>query len=121
VKATAPQLTGDPAHRERLRREARAAAGLTHPGICTVYALEEYDGDLFMAAEYVDGRTLREEMAGGTLPQPADVVRTARDIAAALAAAHAQGIVHRDLKPETFSTSGSRAATVGTTIRARSP
>jgi hypothetical protein len=100
LKAIAPQLTGDPAHRERLRREARAAAGLTHPGICTVYALEEYDGDLFMAAEYVDGRTLREEMAGGTLPQPADVVRTARDIAAALAAAHAQGIVHRDLKPE---------------------
>jgi serine/threonine-protein kinase len=100
LKAIAPQLTGDPAHRERLRREARAAAGLTHPGICTVYALEEYDGDLFIAAEYVDGRTLREEIAHGTRPQPADVVRTAREIAAALAAAHAQGIVHRDLKPE---------------------
>lgn len=100
LKAIAPRLTGDPAHRERLRREARAAAGLTHPGICTIYALEEYDGDLFIAAEYVDGRTLREEIAGGTRQQPADILRTARDIAAALAAAHAQGIAHRDLKPE---------------------
>ena len=100
LKAIAPRLIGDPAQRERLRREARAAAGLTHPGICTVYALEEYDGDLFIAAEYMDGRTLREEIAGGSRPLAADILRTARDIAAALASAHASGIVHRDLKPE---------------------
>jgi hypothetical protein len=100
LKAIAPRLTGDPAQRERLRREARAAAGLTHPGICTVYALEEYDGDLFIAAEYVDGRTLRQELAGSARPSPADVLRTAQEIATALAAAHARGIAHRDLKPE---------------------
>jgi hypothetical protein len=100
LKAIAPRFTGDPGQRERLRREARAAAGLTHPGICTVYALEEYDGDLFIAAEYVDGRTLREEIAAGSRPSTADVLKTARDIASALAAAHASGIVHRDLKPE---------------------
>ena len=100
LKAIAPRLISDPAQKERLRREARAAAGLTHPGICTVYALEEYDGDLFIAAEYMDGRTLREEIAGGSRPLASDILRTARDIAAALASAHASGIVHRDLKPE---------------------
>jgi serine/threonine protein kinase len=50
LKALAPHLTRDPSQRERLRREARAAASLTHPGICTVYALEEIDGDLFIAS-----------------------------------------------------------------------
>src|SRR5882672_9138482 len=52
-KALAPHLTGDASHRERLRREARAAAALTHSGICTVYALEEIDGQLFIASELV--------------------------------------------------------------------
>ena len=100
LKALAPRLTRDPSHRERLRREARAAAALMHPGICTVYALEECGGDLFIATEFVDGHTLRDEIAGGARPSADDVVRTARDLAAALASAHANGITHRDLKPE---------------------
>jgi serine/threonine protein kinase len=100
LKALAPHLLGDAAQRERLRGEARAAASLTHPGICTVYALEEIDGDLFIASEFVDGHTLREEIASGRRPATADVVRTARELAAALAAAHATGMVHRDLKPD---------------------
>ena len=58
LKALAPHLLRDPAQRERLRREARSAASLTHPGICTVYALEEIDGDLYIATEFVDGHTL---------------------------------------------------------------
>ena len=61
LKALAARFTGDEARRERLRREARAAAALTHPGIATVYALEEFDGQLFIAGEYVPGETLREE------------------------------------------------------------
>ena len=65
LKALPPALTCDPSQRERLRREARAAAALTHPGICTVFALEEFDGDLFIAAEFVDGHTLREEIERG--------------------------------------------------------
>jgi hypothetical protein len=105
LKAVAPRLTGDPSNRERLRREARAAAGLSHPGICTVYALEEYDGDLFIAAEYVDGLTLRQ-LLSGPRPGPAEILRTARDVASALASAHAQGIVHRDLKPENVMRTG---------------
>src|SRR5262245_34394586 len=100
LKALAPHLVRDPSQRERLKREARAAALLTHPGICTVYALEEIDGNLYIATEFVDGHTLREEIESGRHPSPSDVARTARELAAALASAHKSGLVHRDLKPE---------------------
>jgi hypothetical protein len=100
LKALAPHLLRDQAQRERLRREARAAAALTHPGICTVYALEEVDGNLYIATEFVDGHTVRDEIASGRRPTSEDVMRTARDLASALAAAHQVGIVHRDLKPD---------------------
>jgi len=100
LKALAPHLTGDASHRERLRREAQAAASLTHSGICTVYALEEIDGQLFIASELVDGHTLRDEMSRG-MPRSAEAIAaTARELADALASAHAKGIVHRDFKPE---------------------
>jgi serine/threonine protein kinase len=100
LKAVAPELTRDANHRERLRREARAAAVLTHPGICTVYALEELDGELYIATEYVEGHTLRDEIGAATRPSLDTIVRTARELASALANAHAKGITHRDLKPE---------------------
>jgi serine/threonine protein kinase len=100
LKALPPGMGSDPTQRERLRREARAAASLNHPGICTVYALVEHDGELFMAAEYLEGHTLRDEIAAGRRAPAQDVLRTAQEIAAALAGAHAAGVVHRDLKPE---------------------
>lgn len=100
LKAVSPELTADPSYRDRLRREARVAAGLTHPGICTVFALEELEGELFIAAEFVDGHTLREEIESGRAPTADEVMRTARGLAAALAHAHGRGITHRDLKPE---------------------
>ena len=99
LKALAPHLLRDASHRERLRREARSAARLTHPGICTVYALEEIDGHLYIATEFVDGHTLRDEIASGR-PTASEVARTAGELAAALASAHKSGVVHRDLKPE---------------------
>ena len=100
LKALAPDLIGDASHRERLRREARAAATLTHSGICTVYALEEIEGQLFIASELVDGGTLRDEISRGG-PRSAEAIEsTARALADALASAHAKGVVHRDLKPE---------------------
>ena len=100
LKALAPHLMRDPSQRERLRGEARAAAALTHPGICTVYALEEIDGDLYIATEFVDGHTLGEEIRAERRPARDEVLRTARELASALASAHAKGIVHRDLKPD---------------------
>ena len=99
LKAIAPGLGSEPERRERLRKEARAAAALSHPGIATVFALEELDDELYLACEYVPGQTLRALIEQGPLPV-AQVVDIATQLAHALAAAHAQGIVHRDLKPE---------------------
>lgn len=84
---------------ERFRREARAAARLSHPAIVHIYELVEGDGGLAIVMEYVEGRTLADLTADG-LPEPALVVRLAHDVAEGLAAAHAAGLVHRDLKAE---------------------
>jgi hypothetical protein len=99
LKALPPEYTQDPARRERLTREARAAAALSHPAVATIFALEEIDGNLFLVSELVTGRTLREEIREGPLP-PDRLLQTLVDIAAGLAAAHGAGIIHRDLKPE---------------------
>jgi len=99
LKALPVPAANDSGRRERLRREARAAAALTHPGIAVVYALEEIDGDLYIATEHVRGRTLRAELDEGTLG-PLRALDTLIDVVSALCAAHEAGIVHRDLKPE---------------------
>jgi hypothetical protein len=99
LKAVAPRFVGDEMRRERLRREARAAAALNHPGIATVYALEDIDNRLYIVGEYVPGETLRDELAGGPL-SPLAAVQTTLAVARALSTAHERGVVHRDLKPE---------------------
>ena len=99
LKALPRTIVPDPDARERLRREARAAGALSHPGIATVYALEEIGDELYLACEYVPGPTLRSMLEQGPLP-PAQVVDIALQLARALVTAHAQGVVHRDLKPE---------------------
>jgi predicted Ser/Thr protein kinase len=99
LKALTPEYTRDPLRRERLRREARAAAALSHPAIATIFTLEEIDGALYIVSELVRGRTLREELRDGPLPQ-SELVRVLLAIATALEAAHGRGIIHRDLKPE---------------------
>jgi hypothetical protein len=99
LKAIARRLTHDPHARARLRREARAAAALVHPGIAVVYSLEEIDGSLFIVSEHIQGETLRDAIAEGPLPL-AEVISIGRQLAGALAAAHDSGVVHRDLKPE---------------------
>jgi predicted Ser/Thr protein kinase len=99
LKALPAAAAADPAFRERLRREARAAATISHRAVAVVYALEEIDDQLFIASEYVPGRTLRSELAAGPIAD--DRARAiAAEIARALAAAHAAGVIHRDLKPE---------------------
>jgi tetratricopeptide (TPR) repeat protein/predicted Ser/Thr protein kinase len=96
IKRVRPALAGQV---ERFRREARAAARLSHPAVVQIYDLVEEGPDLAIVMEYVEGRTLTELTAGG-LPAPALAVRLARDVAEGLAAAHAAGLVHRDLKAE---------------------
>ena len=99
LKVLTPEFNSDPGRRERLRREARAVAALSHPSIATIYALEEYDGALYMVSELVRGENLREELSRGPLPR-SRLLETLLAIADGLAAAHDRGIVHRDLKPE---------------------
>ena len=101
IKVLPPAYTQDPRLRARLRREARAAAALSHPGIATVFALEEFDDRLYLVCEYVAGRTLGAlmEVRAGAI-SIAEVLSIAVDIARALGAAHAHGVIHRDLKPE---------------------
>ena len=99
LKMLPPSYSSNAVARERLALEARAAAALSHPNIATVYALEEIDGNLFIASELVRGETLRTRLSAGALP-PERLLDVLMQIAAALEAAHRQGIVHRDLKPE---------------------
>jgi serine/threonine protein kinase len=91
--------SADAVGRARLQREARAAASLAHPGIATVYALEEDGVDCYLISEFLQGRTLRDELADGPMPYGRWRL-VAIAIAEAVGAAHAQGLVHRDLKPE---------------------
>ncbi len=83
---------------ERFLREARAASALNHPGICTIYAIEECDGHTFIAMELLEGESLDKVLHRGTLPIPRSV-EICIDVADALSAAHKKGIVHRDIKP----------------------
>jgi hypothetical protein len=99
LKALNLEISREPDARERFRREARAAAGLSHPGIATVYALEEIGQQLYLASEYVPGDTLRKLVKSGPMPIE-QVVDIGLQLARALAVAHTAGVVHRDIKPE---------------------
>jgi serine/threonine-protein kinase len=86
--------------RERFLREARTAAGLSHPHIVPIHAVEAREAIVFIAMAYVDGETLADRVRRtGPLP-PHEVARILREVAWALAYAHGRGIVHRDIKPD---------------------
>jgi serine/threonine-protein kinase len=93
VKTLAPS-----ADRARFEREARSAAALSHPNICSVYDYGEADGKPFMVLEYLPNGSLEERLKAGPLTDD-ETVRIATELAAGLAHAHARGLVHRDLKP----------------------
>jgi protein kinase-like protein len=99
LKALPSEYTTDPVRRERLTREARAAAALTHPSIATIFALDELEGALYLVSELVRGETLREELGRGPIAGER-LLSTLIDLASGLAAAHDAGIVHRDFKPD---------------------
>src|ERR687889_630897 len=93
-------LAAQPVLRERFLREARTAAGLSHPHVVPIHAVEEHDGLAFIAMAFVDGETLAERVRRtGPLP-PREVARILREVAWALAYSHGRGIVHRDIKPD---------------------
>jgi len=83
---------------QRFQREARAASALNHPGICTVYAIDQHEGQHFIAMELLEGETLAERIRRGPF-ELAGLLELGIQIADALESAHAKGIVHRDLKP----------------------
>ena len=83
---------------ERFLREARAASGLNHPNICTIFDIGEQDGAPYLVMELLEGETLREKISRDPISVE-DILRHGAEISDALAAAHARGIVHRDVKP----------------------
>jgi serine/threonine protein kinase len=89
---------GDVAQSDRVLREARTAATLRHPNICTIFEAGEIDSQPYIAMEFIVGRSVATLVEGGRLPIER-VVRIGAQIADGLTAAHAQGVVHRDLKP----------------------
>ncbi len=109
LKFLPEQLTRDPAAVERFEREARLAAAINHPNICTVYEVGEFNGLPFLAMELLEGATLKHRIEGKPV-RLNDLLDWAIQITAGLEAAHARGILHRDLKPANlFVTGGGQA------------
>src|SRR5438552_9828803 len=104
LKFLPEELAGDAAAMQRFEREARAASALNHPNICTIHAVEEHEGQPFLAMELLEGRTLRDTIAdqaseGKAVFQLKPLLDAAVQIANGLEAAHQKGIIHRDIKP----------------------
>jgi eukaryotic-like serine/threonine-protein kinase len=99
IKVLQAQFVRDPSFLIRFKREAQAAASLSHPNIVGVYDTGSEDGTHFIVMEYVDGRTLKDVIRAEGPLYPERAAEICADVCSALAAAHARGLIHRDIKP----------------------
>ena len=98
LKFLAAHLLNDEEAKARFLREAKAAAALDHPNICTVYEIGEAEGKTFLSMAFIEGEPLEARIKGGPMPLK-EALDIGRQIAEGLEAAHEKGVVHRDIKP----------------------
>src|SRR6266550_1778554 len=111
IKVLPAELTAKEANLKRFEREARLASALDHPNICTIFDLNEINGVNFIAMQYVEGRNVRDLVAGRPL-ELQSALSIAIQVTDALVAAHARGIIHRDIKAGNVMVTGSGQAKV---------
>ena len=111
LKFLAAHLLHDAEAKQRFLREARAAAALHHPNICTVFEVAEAEGKTFLAMAYLEGESLEDRIARGPLPLN-ETLEIGRQIAEGLEAAHEKGVVHRDIKPANVMVDAKGRATI---------
>ena len=99
LKFLPPSFTSDPDRLRRFEQEARATSALNHPGILTIYEISHIEQTHFIAAEFIEGETLRQRLSHSSLRLD-EVLSIGEQVGAALAAAHEAGVLHRDIKPE---------------------
>jgi Tol biopolymer transport system component/predicted Ser/Thr protein kinase len=105
VKVLPAEVASDSGRIKRFEKEARSASALNHPNIITIHEIGSVDSTHYIVMELIDGRTLRDFLAGGPVPT-GRLLQIAAETAEGLAKAHAAGIVHRDLKPENIMVTG---------------
>src|ERR1700730_8115916 len=113
LKFLPEELTRDRAALERFEREARAASAIDHPNICTIYEFGDYEGQPFMAMQFLEGETLQKRIESQGLPLPMEeLLDIAIQVTTGLDAAHRRGIIHRDIKPANIFITNQREAKI---------
>ena len=100
IKLLPPGQAADPEARERFLREARTAAGLSHPNIVPIHLVEEQDDLVYFVMAFVDGESLGDRVRRAGPLKAADAAKVVQEVAWALAYAHTRGVIHRDIKPD---------------------